>query len=177
MRAAGLVCDLRCLKFVYLSERKGVCGVNALKFVILRVKNVLNSDILAFSKALSAKSVTNSACGITSQSVLLGRSGAWQGALNSAKCNTAWRSEFDNETAQRGTTNSTNSATQHSKHSEFSMASTTRQIQCEENGAVLAGEAGKAKMEQCLSGISLSLSRCSHFLAHLWAKIKGLFCS
>ena len=100
----------------------------------------------------------NLACGVAWQSVLLGRSGAWQGALNSAKCNTAWRSEFDNETAQRGTTNSTNSATQHSKHSEFSMASTTRQIQCEENGAVLAGEAGKAKMEQCLSGISLSLS-------------------
>lgn len=91
MRVAGLVCDLRRLKFVHLSERKGVCGANALNFVILRVKNVLNSDILAFSKALSAKSVVNSVCGITSQSVLLGRNGAWQGALNSAKHNTAWR--------------------------------------------------------------------------------------
>ena len=29
MRVAGLVCDLRRLKFVHLSERKGVCGVNA----------------------------------------------------------------------------------------------------------------------------------------------------
>ena len=99
MRVAGLVCDLRRLKFVHLSERKGVCGANALNFVILRVKNVLNSDILAFSKALNAKSVVNSVCGVAWQSVLLGRSGAWQGALNSAKCNTAWRGEFDNETA------------------------------------------------------------------------------
>ncbi len=29
MRAVGLVCGLRRLKFVHLSERKGVCGVNA----------------------------------------------------------------------------------------------------------------------------------------------------
>ena len=157
MRVAGLICDLRHLKFVHLSERKGVCDANALKFVILRVTNALNSGFLAFSKALSAKSATNSACGITSQSVLLGRNGAWQGVVNLATHNTAWRSEFDNETAQRGTTNSTNSATQHSKHSEFSMASTTRQIQCEENGAVLVGEAGKAKMEQYLGGGLLSL--------------------
>ena len=99
MRAAGLVCGLRRLKFVHLSERKSVCGVNAVNFVILRVKNALNLGILVFLKALSAKSVVNSACGITSQSVLLGRSGAWQGVLNSAKCNTAWRGEFDNETA------------------------------------------------------------------------------
>lgn len=90
MRAAGLVCDLRCLKFVHLSERKGVCSVNALKFVILRVKNVLNLGILAFAKALSAKSVANSACGITSQSVLLGRSVVWQGVVNLATHNTAW---------------------------------------------------------------------------------------
>ena len=39
----------------------------------------------------------------------------------------------------------------------------------------------KAKMWQCLGGgllslsLSLSLSRCSHFLASLWAKFKGLF--
>ena len=43
------------------------------------------------------------------------------------------------------------------------------------------GEVGKAKMWQCLGGellslsLSLSLSRCSHFLARLWAKFKGLF--
>ena len=29
MRVAGLICDLRHLKFVHLSECKGVCGVNA----------------------------------------------------------------------------------------------------------------------------------------------------
>ena len=49
------------------------------------------------------------------------------------------------------------------------------------NGQVFAGEAGKAKMGQCLGGgllsLSLSLSRCSHFLARLWAKFKGLFYS
>ena len=28
MRAAGLVCGLRRLKFVHLSERKSVCGAN-----------------------------------------------------------------------------------------------------------------------------------------------------
>ena len=39
--------------------------------------------------------------------------------------------------------------------------------------------ASVAKMEQCLGGglLSLSLSRCSHFLASLWAKFKGLFYS
>ena len=62
---------------------------------------------------------------------------AWQSALNSAKRNTAWRGEFGNETAQ------------HSKIQWHSKAS-------------------KAKMGQCLGGglLSLSLSRCSHFLAH-----------
>ena len=33
----------------------------------------------------------NLACGV-----------AWQGVINSAKHNTAWRGEFENETAQRG---------------------------------------------------------------------------
>lgn len=75
MRAAGLVCGLRHLKFVHLSERKSICGANALNSVILRVTNALNLGVLAFLKALSAKSVVNSACSITSQSVLLGRSG------------------------------------------------------------------------------------------------------
>ena len=39
------------------------------------------------------------------------------------------------------------------------------------------GEADKAKWGQCLGGglLSLSLSRCSHFLAHLCVKFKGLF--
>ena len=46
---------------------------------------------------------------------------------------------------------------------------------------MFAGEAGKAKMGQCLGGgllsLSLSLSRCSHFLAHLCVQVKGLFYS
>ena len=138
MRVVGLVCDLRRLKFVHMSERKGVCGANALKFVILRVKNALNSGFLAFSKALSAKSATNSACGITSQSALLGRNGAWQGVVNLATHNTAWRSEFGNETAQRG------------KIQRHSKAKSAWQVW--RKWAVLAGETDKAKMGQCLLG-------------------------
>ena len=43
----------------------------------------------------------NLACGVARQSVLLERNGAWQGALNLATHNTAWRGEFSNETAQQ----------------------------------------------------------------------------
>ena len=43
----------------------------------------------------------------------------------------------------------------------------TLQIQHRENGAVF----GRG------TSLSLSLSRCSHFLAHLWAKFKRLFYS
>ena len=47
--------------------------------------------------------------------------------------------------------------------------------------AVLVGKAGKAKIWQCLGGgflsLSLSLSRCSHFLASLCVKFKRLFYS
>lgn len=138
MRAAGLVCGLRHLKFVHLSGRKGVCGANALKFVILRVKNALNSSILAFSKALSAKSATNSACGITSQSVLLGRNGAWQGVVNLATHNTAWRGEFDNETAQRGKIQ---------RHSKASKANSVWQTFA---GKTAHGKFSTGKMWQCL---------------------------
>ena len=81
-------------------------------------------------------------------SKILACGGAWQSIANSAKCNTAWCGEFDNETAQRGTTNSTNSATQHSK---FSVASVAK-------WAVLVSETSKAKMGQCLGGGLLSLS-------------------
>ena len=41
----------------------------------------------------------NLACGGAWQGVLLGRNGAWQGVVNLATHNTAWRGEFDNETA------------------------------------------------------------------------------
>ena len=79
----------------------------------------------------------NLACGVAWQGVLLGRNSVCQGALNSAKRNTA------------------NSAWQ-----------------------VFAGEAGKAKMGQCLGGgllsLSLSLSLLA-LLARFWAKFKGLF--
>lgn len=43
MRAAGLVCGLRHLKFVHLSERKGICGANAFLNKILH--KMLNSSL------------------------------------------------------------------------------------------------------------------------------------
>ena len=43
----------------------------------------------------------NLACGVAWQGVLLGRSGVWQGVVNLATHNTAWRGEFGNETAQQ----------------------------------------------------------------------------
>lgn len=43
----------------------------------------------------------NLACGVAWQSVLLGRNGAWQSALNLATHNTAQRGKFGNETAQQ----------------------------------------------------------------------------
>ena len=49
----------------------------------------------------------NLACGV-----------AWQSVVNSAKRNTAWRGEFDNETVQQ------------SKHSKFGLASVVKMWQC-----------------------------------------------
>jgi len=162
MRAAGLICDLRRLKFVHLSERKGVCDTNALNFVILRLKNALNSSILAFSKALSAKSVVNSACGIAWQSKATQRKRkAMRENANLAKHNTAWRGEFDNETAQRGKIQRHSKASKANSvwqtfagktaHGKFGLVSVAK-------WAVLVGKAGKAKMGQCLGGGPLSLS-------------------
>ena len=66
--------------------------------------------------------------------------GAWQGVINSAKHNTAWRCEFDNETAKRGDT--ANSA-----RGQWSNA--CRRSGQSENGAVFAWG----------PSLSLSLSR------------------
>ena len=160
MRAVGLICGLRRLKFVHLSGRKGVCDINALKFVILRVINALNLGNLA----LSAKGVVNSVCGGVWQGVLLGRCVAWQGVVNLATHNTAWRSEFDNETAKHS------KIQQHSnkiQHNEFIKANTANGTHSTANSAwqVLVGEAGKAKMGQCLGGGLLSLSLSLSLLA------------
>ena len=71
----------------------------------------------------------------------LARGVAWQSIANSAKHDTAWYGEFGNETAQRG------------KIQWHSKASTANSV-----WRVLVGEAGKAKMWQCLGGGLLSLS-------------------
>ena len=166
MRAVGLVCDLRHLKFVHLSERKGVCGANALNFVILRVKNALNSGFLAFSKALSAKSVVNLACGITSQSVLLERNGEWQGTLNLAQRNTAWRGEFDNETAwQNSMAQQQNSAQriQCGKPLQAKQRTTNSAWQACQNGLLvgetMGGDTANSAREKCGSACALCVGR------------------
>ena len=86
----------------------------------------------------------NLACGVAWQSVLLGCNGAWQGVVNLATHNTAWRGEFGNETAQQ------NKIQWHGKASTANSA-----WQAWRKWAVLAGE---AKMWQCLGGGLLSLS-------------------
>ena len=100
----------------------------------------------------------------------LARGGAWQSVVNSATHNTAWRSEFDNETAKRGkiqrhskasTANSAWQAWRNGRCLQAKQSVATLQIQHGENVAVFAGETGKVKMGQCLGGglLSLSLSR------------------
>ncbi len=79
----------------------------------------------------------NLACGV-----------AWQGVINSAKHNTAWRGEFENETAQRGKIQ---------WHSKASVANLVWQV--------FAGEASKASKAKMVAvfgrdlSLSLSLSR------------------
>ena len=84
------------------------------------------------------------ACGVAWQSVLLGRNGAWQGVVNLATHNTAWRGEFGNETAQQ------NKIQWHGKASTANSA-----WQAWRKWAVLAGE---AKWGSVWAGTSLSLS-------------------
>ena len=127
----------------------------------------------------------NLACGVARQGVFLGRSGAWQSVVNSATHNTAWRGEFDNETAQRGKIQQHGNKIQRNKfsvasvcgqnsarlHDKFGLASVAK-------WAVLAGEVGKAKMEQCLGGgpLSLSLSLVARTLWHAFGlNLKGFF--
>ena len=64
----------------------------------------------------------------------------------------AWQDKFNefSDTAQQ---------IQRGKPLRAKQCVATLQIQHEENGAVLAGKAGKAKMGQCLGGGLLSLSR------------------
>ena len=126
------------------------------------------------------------ACGVAWQSMLLGRNGVWQSIVNLAKHNTAWRSEFGNETAQRGKiqwhSKATNSVWQVFVGKTMHGDTANSAWQVWRKWTVLVGKASKKKMGQCLGGdfslslsLSLSLSRCSHFLARLWAKLKGFF--
>ena len=148
MRVAGLICDLRHLKFVHLSERKSVCDANALNFVILRLKNALNSSILAFSKALSAKSVVNSACGIAWQSKATQRKRkAMRENANLATHNTAWRGEFGNETAQQ------------SKIQWHGKASTANSVWRVFAGKTKRGDTANSAREKCGSACALCVGR------------------
>ena len=99
----------------------------------------------------------NLACGVAWQGVLLGRNGVWQGVVNLATHNTAWRGEFGNETAKCSKIQRHGNKIQ---HNEFIKANTANGTHSTANSAwqVLVGEAGKAKMGQCLGGGLLSLS-------------------
>ena len=107
----------------------------------------------------------------------MGRSGVWQGTLNLAKRNTAWRGEFGNETAKRSKIQRHGNKNQ---RNEVSVASI-----CGQNNVWRHCKFGTAKIEQCLqakrkwSGIwagDFSLSLLA-LVARLWAKFKGLFYS
>ena len=92
--------------------------------------------------------------------------------FGNAQHGTAWHDKFNefSDTAQQ---------IQRGKPLRAKQCVATLQIQHEENGAVLAGKAGKAKMGQCLGGgllsLSLSLSRCSHFWHAFGLNLKGFF--
>ena len=134
------------------------------------------------------------------QGAFLGRSGAWQGVVNLATHNTAWRGEFGNETAQQNKiqwhgnkiqhnefikatiANGTHSTTNSIKYGEFGNANNARQIRLGkrgENGQCLQAKQTKRKCGSVWAGdfsLSLSLSLLA-LLARLWAKFKRLFCS
>ena len=143
----------------------------------------MRANFVAFANALCHRNATplsvvvlapcawgeNLACGV-----------AWQSVVNLATHNTAWRGEFDNETAQHS------KFQRQSKHSEFSVANL-----CGQNGArqIRLGKCGSAcgQSRQSENGavfgrgislslsLSLSLSRCSHFLHAFGLNLKGFF--
>ena len=102
----------------------------------------------------------NLACGVAWQSVLLERSGAWQGVVNLATHNTAWRSEFDNEMAQHSKFQRHDNKIQ---HNEFIKASTAQQIQ--QNTANLAMQTAQSvilrvKQSRTQQAQQIQLGRC-----------------
>ena len=131
------------------------------------------------------------------QGAFLGRSGAWQGVVNLATHNTAWRGEFGNETAQQNKiqwhgnkiqhnefikatiANGTHSTTNSIKYGEFGNANNARQIRLGkrgENGQCLQAKQTKRKCGSVWAGeFSLSLSRCSHFWHAFGLNLKGFF--
>ena len=112
-----------------------------------------------------------------------GESVAWQGALNSAKRNTAWRGEFDNETAKHSKiqrhsnkiqhnefikaniANGTHSTTNSIKYGEFGNANNARQIRLGKRGEI-GGVCGQSENGAVFGrGTSLSLSLSLSLLA------------
>mgnify|MGYP004662392815 CR=1 FL=1 len=143
----------------------------------------------------------NLACGVARQSVLLGRSGAWQGVVNLATHNTAQRGEFDNETAQQSkiqhnefikanTANGTHNTTNSTKNSEFGNANSVKRYFASETmhdtastansvWRVFASKASKAKMGAVFgrgTSLSLSLSLVARTFWHTFGlNLKGFF--
>ena len=128
----------------------------------------------------------NLACGV-----------AWQGALNSAKRNTAWRGEFDNETAKHSKiqrhsnkiqhnefikaniANGTHSTTNSIKYGEFGNANNARQIRLGKRGEI-GGVCGQSENGAVFGrgsslSLSLSLSLASFLFAFYFFNFLNLF--
>ena len=129
----------------------------------------------------------NLACGV-----------AWQGALNSAKRNTAWRGEFDNETAKHSKiqrhsnkiqhnefikaniANGTHSTTNSIKYGEFGNANNARQIRLGKRGEIggVCGQSENGAVFGRGSSLSLSLSLVSQlFICVLFFQFFKSLCS
>ena len=119
----------------------------------------------------------NLACGVAWQGTLLGRNGAWQGTLNSAKRNTAWRSEFDNETAKRGKiqwhSKATNLVWQVFVGKTMHGDTANSAWRVWRNGRCLWAKQAQQKWSSVWVGGLLS--HCSHFWHALGLNLKGFF--
>ena len=133
----------------------------------------LRANFVAFANALyhlNATPLSVAVLALCAWSENLACSVAWQSVVNSARRNTAWRSEFSNETAK------------HSKIQWHSKASAT--IQRGKRGK-MGGACGRSRQSKNMAvfgrgtslslSLSLSLSSCSHFLHAFALNLKSFF--
>ena len=123
-------------------------------------------------------------CGVAWQSVLLGRNGAWQGALNLATHNTAWRGEFGSETAQHNkiqwhdnkiqhnefikasTANGAHSTTDSTKYGEFSNTNSEKRYFM---GKTMHGDTANSAWQVWQNGRCLWAKQAKRKWSSVWA--------